>query len=156
MKKERYNDDLLRLIDGTLDEAKARRLRAEVDRSPALRDRLNRLRDLQGLLRETALLSSQSAVAPFLTDRVMRRLEPAARRDDLTYAMSLVFKPVIAACLILVIGLTVYNLSLSADYAAETTTAEAILALPPVHSISVYDLDLYESTGAISLSSDTR
>jgi len=47
------------------------------------------------------------------------------------------------AGLVLALCLAVYNINLSSDYVSGVSTAESILAMPPVTSMTVYDLDYY-------------
>ena len=155
MKESKFHTDiLLRFIDGTLEPREEQELRAELGRSEQLRHELAQLENVQNLLRESTLESSQTTLRPFFTDRVMRKLHPADSTehavDEISYFLLRLFRPVAIAGLFLAVCLAVYNLNLSNGFTSDTSTAEAILALPPVNSLSIYDLDLYtvdSSTG---------
>lgn len=144
--KQDTHDRLLRLIQGDLSAEEVAQLRAEVERSPALRAELDELRALHGLLRTTVQASADDALQPFFADRLMRRLRPAPHRlaapDEAFFEALLAwFRPVALAGLLLLFGLITYNVTLSNEYEAEPSTTEAVLALPPVTLATAYDVD---------------
>ena len=147
MNLDRYTDRLLCLLEGRLDPKDKALLHAEIEASPELQEELHRLQEMRGLLQDTVKMSSDSVLNPFFTDRLMRRLEPANikqfEQDDIAFFLSRLFRPVALAGLVVAMFLAVYNVNISGSYTSQTTTAEAILALPPVNTLAVYDLDLY-------------
>ena len=152
--KDRDNDDLLRLLDGSLTRDEELAIRARLDKSPSLQEEFLRLSDARRIMQSVIEDSASRALDPFFTDRLMRRVNEAAagtrRADDLDLAsmLGLVFRPVAIAGFILAICLAVYNINLSQDYSVDTTATESILALPPVTSMSVFDIDLYVAESA--------
>jgi hypothetical protein len=124
-------------------------LREELERSDLLRAELARLETIRSLLITTAHDSADASLKPFFADRTMRRLQPvrnpASTEDELASLLIRFFRPIAIASLLLAICLAVYNINVSNDFAAETTTTEAILALPPVSSMSIYELDVFTS-----------
>lgn len=156
MNMERYTDRLLRLLEGTLDKEAEVALRSEINQSQELQDELDRLQEMRDLLQGTMKMSGEAALKPFFTDRVMRQLEPDRlpqnEFDDIAFFLSRVFRPVAVAGFVIAMSLAIYNMNISSGFAAETTTAESILALPPVNTLSVYDLDLYVSEEPTTLS----
>lgn len=143
------HERLLRLLDGALAPEEEARLRQELERSPALRAELEALQALQGLLQTTVRASSERALQPFFADHLMRRLTPAPQRlaattpDEEFFGLLLrLFRPVAVAGLLLVLGFATYNVTVSGEYEAQTSTTEAVLGLPPVSLATAYDLDL--------------
>ncbi len=141
---KRHLDLTLRMLDGVLKADERAEFEGELRRSDRLRAEVDALSGLRGHLRAAAQADAERAAQPFLADRVMRRLVPAtARRDDLAQSLGFLFRPVAAVGLLLAVLLAGYNVHLSQAFGSETTAAEAILALPPVSTASVYDLDVY-------------
>lgn len=147
MKMDHYTDRLLHLLDGTLEPDVEAQLRSEINQSVELQEELSRLQALRGLLQDSMKASSDSALRPFFTDRLMKQLEPEhlkqIEHDDIAFFLTKLFRPVAVAGFIVAMFFAVYNVNISGDFASETTTAEAILGLPPVNTLSVYDLDLF-------------
>lgn len=147
MHMERYTDRLLCLLEGTLDKEAEAALRSEIDRSAELQEELARLQEMRHLLKGTMQVSSEEALKPFFTDRLMRQLEPETiqrvEHDDIAFFLSRLFRPIALAGFLIAMSLAMYNVNISSGFANESTTAEAIFALPPVNTLSVYDLDLY-------------
>lgn len=158
MNMDSYTDRLLQLLEGKLDANEEASLRSEIDASSELQEELDRLEEMRVLLQQTVRGSSDSVLKPFLTDRIMRQLDPASIRqveqDDIAFFLNRLFRPVALAGLVIAMFLAVYNVNISGTFSSETSTAEAILALPPVNTLAVYDLDLFvegEPTATSSL-----
>ena len=147
MKVDRYTNALLRLLEGTLDAKAEAELLAKIDQSVELREELERLQETRILLQGTMRTAGETALKPFFTDRLMKQLasgkDNGMAHDDLAFFLGRMFRPVALAGFFIAMFLAVYNVNLSADFASDTSTAEAILALPPVNTMAVYDLDLY-------------
>lgn len=146
--RDRELDDLLRLLDGTLSEQEAENIRIRLDRSASLKHEFENLRKTRKQLQDTVEESAANALDPFFTDRLMRKVNQRAvvsQQDELVNMLGRVFRPVALAGFVLSICLAVYNINLAKDYTVDTTTAESVLALPPVTSMAVFDLDLYAS-----------
>lgn len=148
MEHDRYTvDDLLCLLDGALPRQKELAIRKELERSETLRAELERLEVTRKVLVSAAEDGAASVLKPFFTDRMMRRLNAAATRpaaeEEVASMLIRLFRPVAVVCLVLAVCLAVYNINIANDYTSDTTTTEAILALPPVNSMSVYELDVY-------------
>ena len=150
-------DQLLSYLDGSLGEPMKYQLHRDLEQSADLREELRALHVMQGAMQEAVAFSSDTALKPFFTDRVLRALDPAQAQsapvEDLTYFLIRVFRPVAIVGVFLVLCLAMYNVNLSSNFTSSTTTAEAILALPPVNTMTVYDLDLYgiEYTSELTL-----
>ena len=157
MKKGRHTDRLLRFIDGTLEPEEEIQLRAEIEHSEDLQAELSRLQQMKSLLQGAASFSSEGALNPFFTDRLMKRLEPPRQQvnqhEDLAFFLSRVFRPVAFAGSVLVLCLAIYNLNQSSSYVSETTATEALFGLPPVNTMSVYDMDVYSVDYSVEPSS---
>ena len=155
---DHYTDRLLQLLDGTLEPEVEAQLRSEISQSTELQDELSRLQALRGLLQDSIKASSDSALMPFFTDRLMKQLEPEQleqkEHDDIAFFLARLFRPVAVAGFIVAMFFAVYNVNISGDFASETTTAEAILGLPPVNTLSVYDLDLFTEEDPTTTSSN--
>ena len=143
------HERLLRLLQGALTPEEEAGLRRDLARSPELRAELEALKALQGLLQTTVRTTSEEALKPFFTDRLMRRLTPAPQRlaaeasDEEYFSLLLrLFRPVVAAGLLLILGFAPYNVTLSSDYETRPSTTEAVLGLPPVTLATAHDLDL--------------
>jgi len=147
--KGRNWDMLLRWLEGSLTDEEAREVREQLDQSEGLRAELESLRSMRGMAQEAVQTASSTALEPFFTDRLLRRLTPSreasgtAFDEELVLFLTRLFRPVALAGVILAICLAWYNVNLSNDYSGSTTTTEAVLALPPVASASVYDLDFF-------------
>ena len=145
--RERDIDDLLRLIEGVMDDEEAGAMRERLERSASLREAYEQLKASRQWMQSAVEVSAADALRPFFTDRLMRKLRPVPPEsvpfEDLVAMMTRVFRPVAIAGFLLAVGLAVYNVDISRDYSVDTTTTEAILALPPVTSMAVFDLDLY-------------
>ena len=143
----RDTDNLLRLLQGQMSEDEELILRERLEQSAYLREELFRLSGARDWLQDAAAYSAASALDPFFTDRLMRRVNKSpsvgGREEDLAAMLAQVFRPVALASLVLALCLMAYNVRLAEDYSVDTTTAESMLALPPVTSMSAFDLDLY-------------
>jgi hypothetical protein len=145
--KSNDTDRMLRLIEGSLTEDAERELRDRIAASPELRREFERLNGTRQILRDTVRSSSERALRPFFTERLMSRL--ASRQsveEELAGFLSRIFRPIAVAASLLLVGLAIYNATLSSQYEVRGNAAESVLALPPVSSASVYDLDLQSST----------
>ena len=155
MKKKvvRHTDDLLRLLEGKMSEQEEHDLRSRLDKSAASRAELERLSGAYDWLQEGAAHSASSALKPFFTDRLMRRVNQVgaggSREEEMAAMLAQVFRPVALASLVLAIFLVTYNIQLSRDYSVDSTTVESVLALPPVTSMSAFDLDLYAAESVL-------
>ena len=144
-------DHLLRYIQGDLSDAEVQRMDAALKQSHDLQQQLSKLRATQQLLQGAATDDAEDALAPFFTDRLMKKLTPeviqadvrASVEDELALLLGRLFRPVAIAGFFLAFCLALYNINLSNDYSSEPTTTESILAMPPVTSITAYDLDFY-------------
>lgn len=155
MEKNRYTvEDLLCFLDGSLPYHKEQAFRSELEHSEELRAELERLEATRHLMVSTAQQHAASALKPFFTDRMMRQLNPAVAvssiEDEVASMLVRLFRPVAVASLLLAVCLAVYNINVANEYASDTTTTEAILALPPVNSMSVYELDVFAPESVIT------
>jgi hypothetical protein len=147
MNKHR-TDLLLRWIEGNCTPDETRKIEHELKATPVVQDEVDQLVRLQSLMRQTMKASAPSAVRPFLADRVMRRLDSSRARlahlsaeEELQRGLEWLFRRVAVACLIIIIGLAVYNVFQVTSYEANATTAEAVLGLPPVTIATADALD---------------
>ena len=144
--KDDTHDRLLRFLDGTLPDEEAAQMRRALEASPALRADLEAARTLRHALRQTVRTAAVDALRPFFADRLMRRLATApvplagARDEEFFGALVRLFRPVVLAGLLVVLGFAAYNVNLAAEYDAEPSMTEAVLALPPVSLATAYDV----------------
>ncbi len=147
MKEDQNTDYLLRYLQGRLEGEELQSLQSRLQQSQELRERLAELKATRALLQDTAATSTEDALAPFFTDRLMKKLEPKpatiSLEEELAGLLSKLFRPVAIAGFFLSICLAVYNINLSNEYSSDSSTAESILAIPPVTSMAIYDLDYY-------------
>ncbi len=141
-------DQLLRLLDGTLTPDEEAGLRDALAQSPALRAELADLKALRSVLQEAVHASSEQALKPFFADRLMRRLAPATQRlavagpDEVLFGSLLrLFRPVAVVGVLIILGFASYNVTLSSSYDAQPTTTEAVLGLQPVTLTTAYNYD---------------
>lgn len=117
---------LIRLMDGSLDDAAARSLRSRLEHDADLRAEWNRLRTMQATL--------QSHTASFedgFPRRVMQQLRTAPGADEsLAEALQWLFVRVEAAALALIVVLAVYNVTAMSDAVAASSFLEALFGLP--------------------------
>jgi anti-sigma factor RsiW len=117
---------LIRLMDGSLDDATARRLRSRLEHDTDLRAEWNRLQAMQSML--------QAHTASFedgFSRRVMQRLRPAPGADEsLAEALQWLFVRVEVAALALIVLLAVYNVTAMNDAVAASSFLEALFGLP--------------------------
>ncbi len=148
-------DTLLRYLAGELSAEEAAQLATSLMESVSLRAELAALSSTQDLLKEVSSADAATALDPFFTDRLMKKLDPvqpAASSLDEELAGLLVgfFRPVAIAGLFLALCLAVYNINLSNGYTVTSTTTESILAIPSVSTMAVYELDYFaEQTEAL-------
>lgn len=147
MNKHR-TDLLLRWIEGNCTPDESQQIEHELKTTPALQDEVAELVRLQSLVRHSVQASAPTAVRPFLADRVMRRLDSSRARlahlsaeEELQSGLEWLFRRVAVACLIIIIGLAVYNVFQVTSYEADATTTEAVLGLPPVTIATADALD---------------
>lgn len=161
MKKSYTTDDLLQYLEGRLPAESASRLERDLADSPALSEKLARVRATRGLLRQTANQAGEDALLPFFTDRLMKKLAPQeaapvpSLEEELALSLSRLFRPVAILGLFLALCLAVYNINLSNDYTSNPSTAESILAMPPLTSTAIYDMDYY-ATQSITATDDSQ
>lgn len=140
-------DFLLRYLEGKLSDVEADRLASRLKTSPKLRDELAQVKMTQSALQQATTASVEDALAPFFTDRLMKKLTPqsaaASLEEELAMFLIRLFRPIAIAGLFLALCLALYNVNLSNAYSSDPSTAESILAMPPVTSMAVYDLDYY-------------
>lgn len=134
---------LLSFLRDELTPPEVAKLKAELERSAALRAELADLTALQHLLQESVRASSETAIKPFFADRVMRRIAPSPAPDEaiLGYLWHL-FRPMAVVSTFLILGLAAYSASRMDAYEATPTTSEAILGLQPVTLTSAFAADL--------------
>lgn len=125
-------------------------LEAHLKQSQSLREELAQVRGMQDLLKSTAVSSSEDVLAPFFTDRLMKKVgadanarQGASLEEELASLLSWVFRPVAIAGLFLALCLALYNINLSNDYLSDSTTTESILGMPALTTIAIYELDYY-------------
>ncbi|MCY4158141.1 MAG: hypothetical protein OXE92_03900 [Bacteroidetes bacterium] len=100
---------------------------------------------LQTLLHETTEISSESNLKPFLTDRIMRRIQTLNRSDEYFFqALWFAFKPVALASVLLTLIFISYTTFLSRNYEVAPTPVEIVFGLQPMNLISAYSADLDE------------
>ncbi|MEQ9103963.1 MAG: hypothetical protein RIE53_04635 [Rhodothermales bacterium] len=92
----------------------------------------------------------KEALRPMLADRIVRKAreqglvgQKASRGafDDMTFGILGWFRPVVAACLVVLIGLLLYNLRLTTDMPGIDSTADRLLGLPSVTVAVAYNPD---------------
>ncbi len=92
----------------------------------------------------------KEALRPMLADRIVRtareqglvgQAAPRGAFDDTTFGILGWFRPVVAACLVVLIGLLVYNLRLTTDMPGIDSTADRLLGLPSVTVAVAYNPD---------------
>lgn len=144
-----YNTDyLLKYLDGQLPDAEQQLFEKELAGNALLQANLEQLQQTRSVLQDAVDHTAGQALDPFFTDRLMKQLTPEVKsagslEDDLVKMLSMLFRPVAIAGLFLAIVLAAYNVNLSSSYTSDTSTAESILAMPPVTLMSVYDMDSY-------------
>ncbi len=152
----RHHDTMLRWLEGRLSETEHRAFEAEMNRSGVLRAEVEALRVLRREMQDSLEASALGAVQPHLADRVLNRVlqRAAAPRsvfaDELALWLGQIFRPVAIAGALVALLLAGYNIRLSQSFATESTTAEAMLGLPPVSAASVYDLDMFAAQTAVT------
>ncbi len=142
MKNDR-KEQLLRLMDDTLTPTEETTLRREIQACPALRAELDELSSLRSLLTETVSADAETALRPFFSERLIRRLRPVepVAEADLVSLLATLFRPIAVASLIIIVALFTYNI-LTVSYAADQSATEKVLGLPPVTLATAYDLNL--------------
>ena len=99
---------------------------------------------LRGLLQSAVHTTSEQALQPFFTDRLMRRLDPARLRrspdEELFGALLWLFRPVAVAGMMLILMLAAYNVIQAYDSEVPASTTEAVLGLPPVSLATAYEV----------------
>ena len=139
------DSELLDFSRGMLDAARMREVEIMLDGSDDLRQRLSFIEQAS-----SALVSSVESVAsdydtPFLTDKIMRSLAPAQSQGDTVFLLDFlsslrkVFRPVVAATLVLIIVLAAYNVTSVSEDEIDVTTTEAVLGLQPVTVAAAYE-----------------
>ncbi len=145
MKHDLKTETLLRYLEGRLPVSEREAVRGKLAASAALREELEALRRMQGLLRTAVDESSIGAVRPFLADRVVRRLRTPqtapAGEEVISGMLSGLFRPFIAFAMVLILALALYNF-VTHDYDVKRSAAEAVFGLPPVTLATAYDLQL--------------
>ncbi len=138
--KHEDTEQMLRWLEGRMTPEEARRWERRVAASPELRARADEWRALRNVLRTTVRESSEAALRPFFTDRLMRRLRPpaAARAEAFAASLAALFRPVALAGLLVIAILVGYNVA-SYAYEAEPSATEAVLGLPPVTVATAFD-----------------
>ncbi len=145
-----FNTDfLLRYLEGNVSDIERRQFVEDLKQSRQLQEELTQLKATQALLQQVAAAASEDVLKPFFTDRLMKNLVPGSVsvsvEEELASFMSLLFRPIAIAGLVLALCLAVYNINLSNGYSSDPSTAESILAMPPVTSMAVYELDYYSA-----------
>ena len=113
-----------------------------------MRDGPEEWQAIKSLLRDAAAADAEHGVQPFLADRVMRRIAAEKRGQsskseaDLWEWLAVVFRPVAAICLVLVIVLAAHNLYLSSQFEARQSAVEAVFAIPEISTAVIFDYDL--------------
>ena len=121
-------DILLRLLRDELPDADAERVRERLRSDSDLAAVYRRMQQTNDLLRE----NQADSFGPYFSERVLKRLMATATAGRLAFYDSLqwVFLRLAAACLVLVIGLGVYNALDSRESELNSTTVEAVFGLP--------------------------
>jgi len=141
--KTQNSDRLLRLMDGTLTAFEEEAVRREMASSPELRGEYERLSTMRDILRVSVEEDARNALQPFFTERLLRKLKPtgSTMESDFLASLSALFRPVIAAGLVIIVALLAYNV-MTVSYEADQSATEVALGLPPVTLATAYDLDL--------------
>ena len=145
-----FNTDyLLRYLEGKLSDTEVHQLESGLKQSQQLRNELAQLKATQAVLRQAAKTGSEDVLAPFFTDRLMKKLVPPlpsiSLEEELATLLTRLFRPIAIVGLFLALCLAVYNINLSNGFSSDPSTAESILAMPPITSMAVYDLDYYSA-----------
>lgn len=153
MDKLRY-DIILNYLDGHLSEEERLAFEEQLSQSEALQDEVLQVRTWQQGMKATTAGMLEGAVRPFLADRVLRSLDQEnatveSKTEEFFAHLSLVFRPIAIASLLLALTLAFYNYQLSSQYETEVSAAEALLALPPVSTASVYAIDYFDTPNEI-------
>lgn len=105
---------------------------------------------LPSLLQEAAKINADSGIKPFLADRIMRRVRSIHSREEQFFqAIWLVFKPVILASALFILGVLSYNALVSRNYEIRPTTTEMVFGLQPLTLTTAYSADLDELSSTI-------
>lgn len=100
---------------------------------------------LHSLLCETAEMNAKSGVRPFLTDRIMYRIQALNQPEEqLWQTLWLAFRPVALASMLLILGFVSYNAFVSRNYEVEPTPTEIVFGLQPLTLTTAYSANLDE------------
>lgn len=149
------NDLLLRLLEGRLSEEEQKEVKLRLEESPELRRELAEVRKLRTMMRGTVDHTAAGSLRPLFSDRVMTRLNespapgnaPSFLEEEIGF-LSRLFRPVLAVGLLFVVALALYNVNIAGGYSTGSSVTEAVLGLPTLSTIAIYDLDLYSNSQA--------
>lgn len=119
---------LQRALDGELTAEQKERLAALLDESPELGQELRSRERLWTLVKA----NREDSFGPFFATRVMARVSSGTADDAFAQALAWVFRRVAVVAVLLIVALTVYNMSVQQSFGNHRTPLETVLALPPV------------------------
>ena len=95
------------------------------------------------LLLETSETTAATSLKPFLSDRIMRKIQSLhLTQESLSQILWLTFRPFILGCVVLTLVLISCNIFLSRNYDVAPTTTELVFGLQPLTLITAYSSDL--------------
>jgi len=98
---------------------------------------------LQSLLQEATETITESSMQPFLTDRIMRRVQVLSQPEEYFFqTLWLAFKPIAVTSAFLTLAFISYNTFLSRSYEVTPTPIEIVFGLQPMTLTSAYSADL--------------
>jgi len=131
-------ETMIRLLRGELEADEAGRVRSAIDADRQMKAEFGRVRRLEGVLNSSAAES----FGPYFRDRVMRRILDTGSEIRSSFYESLrwVFLRLAVACLLVVVGLGVYN-AVDAESSGLTSSAvEAVFGIPSADIDNLYYL----------------
>lgn len=138
--------ELIDFIAGSLEAGRAAEISKAVASSVSLQERCEWLESVSTSLQTVVVQAADNLDSSFLTDNIMRAVTRQAVDSgrqvvsEFVSWISIIFKPVIAMCVLVTILLAAYNFVAADQHAESATTADAVLGLPQVTIASAYDV----------------
>lgn len=138
--------ELVDFINNRLGESRTHEVKSALKESVELQKRHAFLVSTMTSLNAAVSGSADRLDSSFLTDNIMRAVRNQAVKsskivvNEFVNWIGFVFKPVVTACVILIMVLATYNYISADQLDEEVSTAEAMLGLPPVTIASAYDV----------------
>lgn len=141
------DSDLIDFIGKRLDETRTREIQVALETSDQLMTRYTFLAAAISSLDTTVSQAADRLDSSFLTDNIMRAVRNQAAKgsrvlvSEFVNWIRFIAKPVVAACVVLILMLATYNYMSADQFEEEVSTAEAMLGLPPVTIASAYSVN---------------